>query len=134
MRKFVLSAVMGPAIAGILVVGVLAGVLKAGAAQAQFGLFLGNRGGVDLSDQDWSMFRNALVEAMRTAMQQGKPGSRAEWENPATKMHGDVVVERLFEKEGSPCGEVRARFIRNTEQPYRLTFCRDQKGQWAIAP
>ncbi len=129
MRKIVLSAV-----AGILAAGVLANMLTVRPAQAQFGLFLGNRGGVDLTDQDWSLFRNALVEAMRDAMQQGKAGSRAVWENPATKMHGDVVVERLFEKEGSPCGDVRARFIRNTEQPYRLTFCRDQKGQWAIAP
>ena len=125
-----MRTILFPAIAVVLA----AGVLMAGPAQAQFGLFLGNRGGVDLSDQDWSLFRNALVEAMRDAMQKGKAGSRAEWANPATNMRGDVVVERLFEKEGSPCGDVRARFIRNTEQPYRLTFCRDQKGQWAIAP
>ncbi|HYG87132.1 MAG TPA: hypothetical protein VD978_12810 [Azospirillum sp.] len=106
-------------------------VLNAGPAWAQFGLFMGRRVGDNLTDEDWALFRRALSDALRP----GTAGSRAEWQNPATNRRGDVVVERVFEKDGAPCGDVHARFIRNTEQqPYRLTFCRNEQGQWLIAP
>ncbi|QCO18371.1 hypothetical protein D3869_24285 (plasmid) [Azospirillum brasilense] len=99
-------------------------------AQAQFGLFLGGRGGVDLTDEDWDLFRKALGDAL-TPMEAGR---RTEWNNPKTGVRGDVVVQRVHERDGAPCGDVQANFIRRTVQPYRLTFCKMANGQWAIAP
>ncbi|MBP2291532.1 hypothetical protein [Azospirillum rugosum] len=107
-----------------------AGVLSPGPAQAQFGLFLGNRGTFQLTDEDWQLFRDAVVKAL----QPPKAGNRAEWQNPKTNMRGDVVVEKTLQKEGAPCALLRARFIRTEEQTRHLTFCRDAGGQWVIAP
>jgi len=99
-------------------------------AQAQFGLFLGGRGGVDLTDEDWDLFRKALADAL-TPMEVGR---RTEWSNPKTGVRGDVVVQKVHERDGAPCGDVQANFIRRTVQPYRLTFCKMANGRWAIAP
>lgn len=99
-------------------------------AQAQFGLFLGNRGGLQLSDEDWQLFRDAVIKAL----EEPNAGNRTEWQNPKTDMHGDVFVENTLQKEGAPCARLRARFIRTEEHTRRLTFCRDAGGRWAIAP
>ncbi|MBK3732300.1 outer membrane surface antigen [Azospirillum brasilense] len=99
-------------------------------AQAQFGLFLGGRGGVDLTDEDWDLFRKALGDAL-TPMEAGR---RTEWNNPKTGVRGDVTVQRVHERDGAPCGDVQANFIRRTVQPYTLTFCKMPNGRWAIAP
>ncbi|TWA72476.1 outer membrane surface antigen [Azospirillum brasilense] len=99
-------------------------------AQAQFGLFLGGRGGVDLTDEDWDLFRKALGDAL-TPMEAGR---RTEWNNPKTGVRGDVTVQRVHERDGAPCGDVQANFIRRTVQPYTLTFCKMDNGRWAIAP
>ncbi|WP_353861393.1 hypothetical protein [Azospirillum formosense] len=99
-------------------------------AQAQFGLFLGGRGGVDLTDEDWDLFRKALGDALNPM----EAGRRTEWSNPKTGVRGDVVVQKVHERDGAPCGDVQANFIRRTVQPYKLTFCKMDNGQWAIAP
>lgn len=99
-------------------------------AQAQFGLFLGGRGGVDMTDEDWDLFRDALRDAL-TPLEAGR---RTEWNNPKTGLRGDVVVQKIHERDGAPCGDVQATFIRRTVQPYTLTFCRMANGRWAIAP
>lgn len=121
-----MRVVLSLALAAVL----LAGAFHAGPAHAQFGLFLGNRGGFEMTDEDWQLFRNAVVQAL----QPPKAGNRTEWQNPKTNLRGDVLVEKTLQKEGAPCARLRARFIRSGEQVRRLTFCRDTGGQWAIAP
>ena len=118
------------ALALVLAAVLAAGVLSAGPAQAQFGLFLGNRGGFPMTDEDWQLFHDAVVKAL----QPPETGNRAEWQNPKTNMRGDVVVEKTLQKEGAPCALLRARFIRTEEQTRRLTFCRESDGRWVIAP
>ncbi|AWJ82136.1 hypothetical protein TSH58p_00885 (plasmid) [Azospirillum sp. TSH58] len=115
---------------GVHAAALVATLAFAAPAQAQFGLFLGGRGGVDLTDEDWDLFRKALGDAL-TPMEEGR---RTEWNNPKTGVRGDVVVQKVHERDGAPCGDVQANFIRRTIQPYRLTFCKMANGQWAIAP
>lgn len=114
----------------VLVAVLMTELSGAGPAQAQFGLFLGNRGSFPMTDEDWQMFHDAVVRAL----QPPETGNRAEWRNPKTNLGGDVVVERTLEMEGAPCAQLRARFVRDGEQTRRLTFCRDAGGRWAIAP
>lgn len=99
-------------------------------AQAQFGLFLRNRGDLQFTDEDWQLFRDAVIKTL----EEPNAGNRTEWQNPKTNMHGDVFVENTLQIEGAPCARLRARIVRTEENIRRLTFCRDAGGRWAIAP
>ena len=105
-------------------------LLSAAPASAQLGFYFGGRDGVELNDEDWRLFK----QAVREALEPGTPGSLAEWRNAASGFHGDVRVERAFERNGTPCRDVRFRFIRQHEQPFRLNLCKTAEGNWAIAP
>ena len=111
---------------------VLIGILGVSApGLAQFNFLFGGRGGKDFTSEDWRIF----TESMHQVLERGEIGSRGDWNNPTTGYHGDIMVESAYEREGLPCRHVRFNIMSAQKQvPYRMNFCKTDKGNWAIAP
>ncbi|WP_448204912.1 hypothetical protein [Azospirillum sp. sgz302134] len=115
-----------------VLIGVLAGTLALSApASAQFNMLFGGRGGKTFTSEDWTIFK----DTMRQLLDSGKAGSRADWRNEQSGFHGDMRVERVYQREGLPCRHVAFNVMRAKERvPYRMNFCKTDEGNWVIAP
>lgn len=86
----------------------------------------------DFRDDDWNIFRDAVTHAADGANQ----GSSHAWSNAKTGTHGDVMVERAFDRQDlGACRDLTGRVAAKTRNgSFQITLCRKSGEPWRIAP
>jgi surface antigen len=76
-----------------------------------------------------------FLSAARTLAETGKDGETARWANEASGAWGTMEIRRSFKRDAStPCREMRGEnTARGRTEAFRLTTCRNAKGEWRIA-
>jgi len=75
-----------------------------------------------------------MNEAIERALATSETGSPVRWANDRTPASGEVTPQRLFERNGRPCRELRVLNRHGTLEASGIyTLCRED-GQWKLAP
>jgi surface antigen len=103
------------------------GRVFATAAGAIIGGIVGSEIGRKLDEED----RRAAMEAEYAALEEEKLGGRHRWENPRSGHHGEVVMQREFNRDGLRCREYEHTiYIDGEPDVLRATSCRAEDGRW----
>lgn len=83
------------------------------------------------NEDDMLMFLNAAKKAINET----PDGETVSWENPETKAHGSIKIEKTGTRNGQTCKSVRiANEAGNRKGNQLLDICQGKDGKWGFAP
>ena len=98
-------------------------------AHAQL-LFMLNRNGVKPTADDMATVRSSVGRLLT----EQKVNTPDRW-TASNGVTGETTLARLFDSDGYPCAEVKLQVSRAGRQtPYTFNVCKNDDGQWLIAP
>jgi surface antigen len=80
----------------------------------------------DLSNAD----REATKRARLEVLEKMQAGAVSAWSNGSTGHSGEVNLQRVYEKNGMPCGDVEYVLKLPQASRYKAAFCRGSDGVW----
>ena len=83
----------------------------------------------DLSAAD----REAMTRARVEVLDKMEPGAASAWNDQKTGHSGEVNLQRVYEKNGMPCGDVEYVLRMPKMSRYHAAFCRSSDGMWRAA-
>jgi surface antigen len=95
------------------------------AVQGQ-GLWSLGRSLADLSNAD----REAMKRARLEVLDKMQAGTVSAWSDASTGHSGEVNLQRVYQKNGMPCGDVEYVLKIPQASRYKAAFCRGSDGMW----
>ena len=102
--------------------------LSPAAVEAQ-GMFSLGRSLSELSAPD----REAMTRARIEVLEKMQPGSVSAWSDNDTGHSGEVALQRIYENNGTTCGDVAFALKTPDMRTFRAAYCRAADGTWRLA-
>lgn len=87
------------------------------------------RDSVGLSEADATL----MMDAMRGALEEYKVGATRTWQSATSGRAGQVVVTRIFQRDGMRCAQVTHDFTAGPGFTYTAPMCQVADGSWKLA-
>jgi len=91
--------------------------------------FLKNTPAESFGDEDWKIFR----ETLNSALSESADGTTKTWENPSTKVSGEITLVTTVKNSDTHCRHVKTTSLAKDQRGSAgAIFCKEPDGSWKL--